>query len=35
MDANKGVQSFNFEVRQKFKEFESQLKHYLMFKKQN
>ena len=31
MDANEGVQSFNFEVRQKFKsfkEFESQLKHY-------
>ena len=38
MDANEGVQSFNFEVRQNFKsfkEFESQLKHYLMFKKQN
>ena len=31
MDANEGVQSFNFEVGQKFKsfmEFESQLKHY-------
>jgi zinc finger SWIM domain-containing protein 3 len=31
MDANEGVQSFNFEIRQKFKsfkEFESQLKHY-------
>ena len=26
MDANEGVQSFNFEVGQKFKEFESQLK---------
>jgi hypothetical protein len=38
MDANEGVQSFNFEVGQKFKsskEFESQLKHYLMSKKQN
>jgi hypothetical protein len=33
MDANEGVQSFNFEVGQKFKsfkEFESQLKHYQM-----
>jgi type III secretory pathway component EscR len=32
MDAIEGVQSFNFEVGQKFKsfkEFESQLKHYL------
>jgi hypothetical protein len=31
MDTNEGVQSFNFEVGQKFKsfkEFESQLKHY-------
>ena len=31
MDANEGIQSFNFEVGQKFKsfkEFESQLKHY-------
>ena len=31
IDANEGVQSFNFEVGQKFKsfkEFESQLKHY-------
>jgi hypothetical protein len=31
MNANEGVQSFNFEVGQKFKsfkEFESQLKHY-------
>ena len=31
MDANEGVQSFNFEVGQKFKsfkEFESQHKHY-------
>jgi hypothetical protein len=31
MDANEGVQSFNFEVGQKFKsfnEFESQPKHY-------
>ena len=31
MDVNEGVQSFNFEVGQKFKsfkEFESQLKHY-------
>jgi hypothetical protein len=31
MDANEGVQSFNFEVGQKFKsfkEFESQLNHY-------
>ena len=31
MDENEGVQSFNFEVGQKFKslkEFESQLKHY-------
>ena len=31
MDANEGVQSFNFEVGQKFKsfkEFESHLKHY-------
>jgi hypothetical protein len=31
MDANEGVQSFNFEVGQKFKsfkEFESQLKNY-------
>jgi hypothetical protein len=31
MDANEGVQSFNFELGQKFKslkEFESQLKHY-------
>ena len=31
MDAKEGVQSFNFEVGQKFmsfKEFESQLKHY-------
>jgi hypothetical protein len=31
MDANEGVQSFNFEVGQQFKsfkEFESQLKHY-------
>jgi hypothetical protein len=31
MDANEGVQSFNFEVGQKFKsfkEFENQLKHY-------
>jgi hypothetical protein len=36
MDANEGVQSFNFEVGQKsFKEFESQLKYYLMSKKQN
>jgi hypothetical protein len=28
MDANEGVQSFNFEVGQKFKSFKSQLKHY-------
>ena len=28
MDENEGVQSFNFEVGQKFKEFENQLKHY-------
>jgi hypothetical protein len=31
MDTNEGVQSFNFEVGQKFKsfkEFESKLKHY-------
>ena len=28
MDANEGVQSFNFEVGQKLKLFKSQLKHY-------
>jgi hypothetical protein len=35
MNANEGVQSFNIEVGQNFKsfkEFESQLKHYLMSK---
>ena len=35
MNANEGVQSFNIEVGQKFKsfkEFESQLKYYLMSK---